>query len=143
MKRLLHVSKSCIDEEDPSSRVSKIVADFQLKNTALGITGAILFTGRFFVHIIEGPQSSVEELMGSLGNDPRHGNVHIVDCTQITRRRFQELKLAYSGSSKFVARRVMGSFHLVTAEERKSSSDWWTELAYEFLKPPTTVSYNG
>lgn len=135
MKRLLYVSQSYIDEVDAPSVVSQIVAGSQLKNTRLAITGALLFTGTYFAHIIEGPRGSVEELMVSIGNDPRHGNILVVDRTPITARKFKELKLAYSGHSQFVARKIMSSFHHTTAWERKRSSDWLTDLAFQFLAP--------
>jgi|GEM_PF-566447 hypothetical protein len=134
MKRLLYVSESYIAEVDASSTVGKIVADSHVKNARLDITGALLFTGTYFAHIIEGPRGSVEELMVSIGNDPRHGNILVVERTPITSRRFKELKLAYSGRSQFVAREIISSFQHTTAWERKRSSESLTELAYEFLR---------
>jgi hypothetical protein len=138
MERLLYVSESYIDQADSLRVVSQIVVDSQLKNTALDITGAILSKGTHFAHIIEGPRSSVEKMIESVGNDQRHGNIHITARRQITQRSFQELKLAYSGSAHYVEHRIKGAFHLPTAWERNRFSNWCTEFASEFLKPPTT-----
>ena len=99
MKRLAYVSESSIDKADAWSTAIQIVADSQLKNTKLAITGALLFTGTYFVHIIEGPEVSVVELMVSIANDPRHTNIIIIDDAPISVRKFAELRLAYSGQS--------------------------------------------
>ena len=135
MKRLLYVSESKIEESIAHATTLQIVTDSQPKNARLDITGALIFTGTHFAHIIEGPRVSVEDLMESIGKDSRHGNIVVIDRTYIAGRKFQELKLAYSGRSQFVARRVMRSIHQTTVWERKSSSELLTELAYQFLAP--------
>ena len=133
MERLSYVSESSIDKADAWSAAIQIVADSQLKNAKLAITGALLFTGTYFVHIIEGPKVSMEQLMVSIGNDPRHINIIIIDQAPLTVRKFEELRLAYSGPSQFVARHVFRSIHHTTAMERKRSSEWLTELARQFF----------
>jgi hypothetical protein len=44
-------------------------------NAANDITGALLFDGRAFAQVLEGPRSSVEAVYAKIVNDPRHSNV--------------------------------------------------------------------
>ena len=122
-----------MDEMDVWSAATQIVADSQLKNDKLSVTGALLFTGKYFAHIIEGPKDSVEKLMMSISKDSRHGNIHILEHSFITIRKFHALQLAYSGSSQFVTRHVIRSIRQTTAWERRCSAEWLTELAWQFL----------
>lgn len=49
-------------------------------NPVVSITGFLLFNGRNFLQLIEGPESSLIALMHKLARDPRHsGIVRMVD----------------------------------------------------------------
>ena len=135
MKRLLYISESNINELDAPATVLHIVATSQLKNAALALTGALLFTGVHFAQIIEGPTASIKKLMISLANDQRHGNIMVVDESRITAREFPEWKMAYAGPSQFVSRHVTILAQDPLRMEQRRAIERLIELIYQFSRP--------
>ena len=55
--------------------LSQIVAQAQARNAALQITGILLFDGDYFLQVLEGPDSAVNQVYASIRRDPRHYNL--------------------------------------------------------------------
>lgn len=102
----LYVSRSNLQISTCEKDVSGIVELAQQKNAALGITGAIIFSGRYFAQILEGHSRSLEELMVSILGDPRHSDVQIISQAEISERTFGDWSMAYSGPSSYVNRHI-------------------------------------
>ena len=132
MERLLYISESRLEPSDREASVTQMVADAQVRNSEFEITGALLFTGTHFAQILEGPRESIEQLMSSIQDDSRHGNIVIIDHSPIEARRFPEWKMAYRGPSRFVSRHVLRLLHSPSQSEQRRATEWLTELAYEF-----------
>lgn len=140
MKRLLYISESRLDQSDASAAIKQIVADAQIRNAELALTGALLFTGTYFAQILEGPRESVEQIMAAIRNDTRHENIVVVDHSAIEKRRFPDWKMAYQGPSQFVSRHVVRLLHSPSPSEQRRATEWLTELAHEFsTAPPVEV----
>lgn len=68
--------------------IFKIVSDAAQKNRKLEITGMLVIVqGRFF-QAIEGPPQSVDKLLNSLNNDPRHHSFRVLRRRSIELRQF-------------------------------------------------------
>jgi hypothetical protein len=72
---LLYISRSRLQSDSAGACIQDVVATSRIRNSGLDVTGALLFTGSHFAQILEGPPSSVEELMQSIKRDPRHDSV--------------------------------------------------------------------
>ncbi|WP_408589948.1 BLUF domain-containing protein [Novosphingobium sp.] len=48
------------------------------RNASLGVTGLLVWNGSGFLQLLEGPVRSVEQLMTSIGRDPRHRDITVV-----------------------------------------------------------------
>jgi len=98
----LYVSISRLDPEAATEDVERIVAVSNIRNRALDVTGALLFTGDRFVQLIEGPSNSITELQRSIFRDARHHEVTTIRSDDIEECEF------WAGHSPMPGRR--GSF---------------------------------
>ena len=48
------------------------------KNARLEITGALGFTGRSYIQLLEGPGSALDDLLRTLRADPRHSRLRVL-----------------------------------------------------------------
>lgn len=102
---LLYISRSLI-EDNADATVRHIVEKARIANEVFGVTGAILFTGKRFAQIIEGPPSAITHALAMIVRDKRHTDILLVDVTQISSRVFPQWSMAYAGPSVFVQRNV-------------------------------------
>ena len=58
--------------------VKDIVSAARVSNTALGISGALLFDGERFCELVEGPEADVRSLIDRIAGDPRHTGLTVV-----------------------------------------------------------------
>jgi hypothetical protein len=141
MHRLLYVSESHIEQSHVQSTVANIVAHSQVKNKQLGVTGALLFTGKHFAQILEGSPEAIDMLMAYIYSDTRHGKIVVIDKSPITRRRFADWQMAYHGPSQFVSRHVAKLLHPSSRSEQRRAVEWITDLAHEFSVPLQLPKY--
>lgn len=99
---LLYVSRGRIAGAAAAVAVEEIVRVSRLRNGALGVTGALLFSGGHFAQWLEGSHPAVEALMRSIARDPRHSEIAILETGPAAARRFPDWTLAYAGRSTFV-----------------------------------------
>jgi hypothetical protein len=94
---LLYISRSRLDGADLDRQVAEILAAAISRNLEAGITGALVFTGRDFAQVLEGSESAVAGIMGSILLDPRHDNVRIIARDSVERRSFPNWGMALVG----------------------------------------------
>lgn len=107
---LLYVSRSLLGKGDTEAGIEKIVATAQSKNEHRDVTGALIFTNTHFAQYLEGPNVAVDQLMATIRQDPRHTDVRIIEIPRFSRRYFGEWRMAYGGSSQYVADLVTDVF---------------------------------
>lgn len=71
-----------------SGEVFKIVSDAAQKNRRLEITGMLVVVQQRFFQAIEGPPQSIESLIASIKDDPRHHSLRILRRRTIAGRQF-------------------------------------------------------
>jgi hypothetical protein len=103
---LLYVSRAALRTDTDGSGIEDILAVARPRNQSLGVTGALIFTNDNFAQLLEGPADAIDQLMISIGRDPRHKDVRTVREEKDVTRRFEGWHMAYNGSSMFVARHV-------------------------------------
>ncbi len=60
------------------------------------ITGFLLYDGREFVQLLEGPAAEIEALLARIKADKRHDNVQVIVDTEEDTTYFAEWSMAYS-----------------------------------------------
>lgn len=134
LETLLYVSKSKIAPIDDEREVSRILASAHAANPAVGITGALIFTGTHFAQVLEGEKTSIDKTMATIAADPRHEQVNVVSREALAERRFPGWSMAYRGPSQFVSRHVTRLMHETSPSEKRRAADWLTELLEEFSR---------
>jgi len=95
VKQILYSSESVtnLQKEDLDS----LLATSRIYNEQNGITGILLYDGRRFVQIIEGPAPVVDALYEKISNDRRHRNVSTFFDRKIQERTFGQWGMGYRG----------------------------------------------
>ena len=132
MDRLLYISESRMEHLDADTFEAEVVVASRIKNAALGLSGALLFTGAHFAQILEGPKPSIDAMMQSLQNDDRHENIAVIERSAIDTRRFADWQMAYFGPSQFVSRHVTRLLNGASLSEQQRATEWLSDLAHEF-----------
>ena len=109
-KRLVYVSQSELPPLKADGEVERIVAISRRNNSALGITGALVFTGSRFAQVLEGSPSAVDGVHKRITADKRHGDVTTVHEALACARAFPEWAMAYHGPSSYVDRHLRALF---------------------------------
>jgi Sensors of blue-light using FAD len=68
----------------------QILAVAQARNSAVGVTGALLVCNGWFVQALEGPMKAVLETYGRVMKDPRHEGLKVIEATPTRERHFSE-----------------------------------------------------
>jgi len=71
-----------------------------LRNTSMGITGALIFENNRFGQVIEGPRPQIEDLWEKIQKDTRHKNIHLIDSRPIDQRSFSKWTMVFQGSEE-------------------------------------------
>ena len=72
MRRIVYVSTA---GGLPAADIAHILESAQRNNAQREITGFLLYNGRNFLQLIEGPKAALMSLMGTLARDPRHSGM--------------------------------------------------------------------
>jgi hypothetical protein len=99
---ICYFSKSNIADSDEAikEQIHDILSVANIKNTASGVTGALLYSGGYFVQVLEGPESSVEDIFESIQNDLRHREVVVIKHSHVNERSFPKWSMALAGVDK-------------------------------------------
>lgn len=96
---LAYISKNAIKgtSDEIKEQIRKILASANKNNPALGVTGALLYSGGYFCQVIEGTQEVLEELFENIQMDSRHGDVTVLHFEPIEARGFSDWAMALAG----------------------------------------------
>lgn len=93
MVRLIYVSE--VAEGCGLQDVNDILQISRKNNEENGITGILCYDGTHFIQWIEGAREKINALYGFILKDKRHGNVTILEYSEIAKREFQGWSMAY------------------------------------------------
>lgn len=96
---LAYISKNVIkgSPDEVKAEIRNILDAAHRNNPALGVTGALLYSGGYFCQVIEGPEAVLEELFESIQMDHRHGDVTVLHFEPVEARGFSEWAMALAG----------------------------------------------
>lgn len=96
LKRLIYVSLVATAMSEHELR--RLQALSERNNRRLDVTGALGYTGRYFIQCIEGRAEAIDQLMVRIAADPRHTNVLELCTAQADKRRFAQWSMRYFDS---------------------------------------------
>ena len=71
-----------------------------LRNTSMGITGALIFENNRFGQVIEGPRTQIEDLWEKIQKDTRHKNIRLIESKSIEHRSFNKWTMIFQDSEE-------------------------------------------
>jgi hypothetical protein len=89
--QLVYISERCTGTDDAA--ITKIKLRAEHNNHRRNITGALLFTERYFLQYLEGEAAVVDALYASICRDPRHTNARLLLRAPIQQRDFARWSL--------------------------------------------------
>ena len=92
--------------------IEKLLDQARENNKSADLTGMLCFNKNYFLQVLEGSRTKVNDLYQSIARDPRHGNLQILGYNEIVRREFDEWSMGYiptSGLSDKLNLRFSGS----------------------------------
>ena len=84
MRQFVYISTAAPHLDQPD--ITKILEVSLRNNIKREITGFLLFNGRNFLQLVEGPEGSLLALMADLYRDPRHSGIVRLEDNAITAR---------------------------------------------------------
>jgi Sensors of blue-light using FAD len=76
--------------------LTAILNSARVKNARLDVTGMLLYTSGSFFQVLEGEDSVLNELIGTIAADPRHNNVTKIIEEPISERDFADWTMGFS-----------------------------------------------
>ncbi len=95
--RLIYKSRSRVPSADRETELGKIFSVARRKNTAQGITGALLLYEDWFAQTLEGEEGAVRKLFAVIENDSRHNDVEVREQGVVDARVFARWSMAKVG----------------------------------------------
>ncbi len=91
--RLTYASR--LSRDTGPDALGKIMTVSRRNNKKLGVTGALCYSPRGFLQILEGPADMVNQLYARIIKDKRHSFVTLLDYSPIPYRDFENWSMAY------------------------------------------------
>jgi len=77
----------------------ELIEQIRTKNERLGVTGLLLYSGGNVIQTLEGTPEAVDAVFGAIIDDPRHGDVRVVDRRAIDERAFASWSMGFRNVS--------------------------------------------
>lgn len=106
-------SRNLIEDQvmDSAAGIERLLTQSRMRNSRLGITGALLFNEGRFVQVLEGEQKPVLDVLKDILQDPRHTDIEVLPARVVPQRIFARWSMAYVGVTP-AARRYYHDFSL-------------------------------
>ncbi len=129
LQRLLYVSR-CVVPLD-STALKRLLGSAQVNNRRSDITGALAFTGRHFVQLLEGDEQALGRLLQRLEADSRHADVQVIQRVRIQRRLFSEWAMNHASCPGFEADVEQ---LLAAGRSQEANAGWFTLRLLDVLR---------
>jgi hypothetical protein len=88
LHRLIYLSEAT--KSIGPSELRTLVGQSAANNESKGISGLLLYSGRYFLQVLEGDPLRVSSLYAHICRDPRHGNAKTLQCATTSQRLFPD-----------------------------------------------------
>ncbi|SMX28032.1 Blue light- and temperature-regulated antirepressor YcgF [Pelagimonas phthalicica] len=93
MYRVIYISHSKSSMSD--DELDTILSEARRRNQAVNITGMLLYCGRTFFQVLEGPQHQVQATLDRVYRDPRHYRMKVLSFGPAKKRRFKDWSMGF------------------------------------------------
>ncbi|MCG6119891.1 MAG: BLUF domain-containing protein [Blastomonas sp.] len=76
-----------------------ILAIARRNNRAAGITGLLMYNGKRFLQVLEGPSEAIEATFDRIRRDPRHRGHVLLARKTVERREFGDWSMGFKGAA--------------------------------------------
>lgn len=93
LRQLVYISKEkqTFDEDD----LSKLLGGARENNSAIDVSGLLIYHEGSFIQALEGDPATVEKLFEKIEADPRHENTRVLYRGEIDERSFENWSMGY------------------------------------------------
>lgn len=95
--QLLYFSRA--SREMSLADLKSVLGSARKNNTNLKVSGMLCYDRRYFLQVLEGERSVVNELYLDIADDPRHDEVTIISYRNVETLSFEKWKMGYASSS--------------------------------------------
>ena len=81
------------------AQLVEMIEQIRTKNERLGLTGLLLYSGGNVIQTLEGRPEAVDAVFDAIADDPRHGDVRVVDRRAIVERAFATWSMGFRNVS--------------------------------------------
>lgn len=128
MFQLVYKSKPVVGY-DPDD-CTDILYEARSNNPKMGITGALLFTGSYFVQALEGAEDAVRSVYEKVKKDPRHQDIQCLSEQEIETSEFGRWTMAFQRTAIGPGSDLKNQLETLT----ENASDETRALFAKFLK---------
>jgi len=130
--RLIYISNNCLEgnKAEIHSQIQGILKHARDANSAVGITGALMFNNGCFAQVLEGPQEPLEETFERIQCDMRHDGVVVLSYEEVNCRGFDSWSMAYVGHNT----EALAEFKNIKSETGFDSDRIPAERIYDVLQ---------
>ena len=100
-----YLSQSKLDWTDEA--IDQLLERSKQNNTTKGITGVMIYANSYFMQLIEGPQSAVDEPYSVIDADPGHDILSLLRKQEIESRQFSDWAMKYRDTADLGERALM------------------------------------
>lgn len=100
-----YLSQSKLNWTDEA--IDQLLERSKQNNTTKGITGAVIYANSYFMQLIEGPQSAVDEPYSVIEADPGHDILSLLRNQEIESRQFSDWAMEYRDTDDLGERALM------------------------------------
>ncbi len=133
---LIYLSKPTVpfSREDLETLESKA----RVNNESIGLTGLLLYTGEYFLQILEGEHEKLNSVFNRVAHDPRHDSIEILFGARTKARFFPAWTMGFIDDHSFEITELYG---ICNRAERHNNSAM--EAAIESMKLFSYETVNG
>lgn len=77
------------------TELAELLRRARRKNEQLGVTGMLVYREPFFMQVLEGPETAIDDLLATIGADRRHTQLTTVLQTSIRHRAFGDWSMGF------------------------------------------------
>jgi hypothetical protein len=101
LSRLVYFSTNkLVNGSNIAGDLKKILATAIANNTALGVTGGLVFNRSYFMQVLEGESAAVNKIFSAISKDPRHGKVVVVEIKPVHQRLFGSWSMGFAAATE-------------------------------------------
>lgn len=108
--RLIYTSKA--SERVTQGDIQQIVESAKKHNDRSELSGLLCFNRKYFLQVLEGSRSKVNEAYRYIIKDPRHTDIQLIAYEEISKREFEQWHMGYvpeAGINSEISLRYSGS----------------------------------